>query len=357
MENNEKHLFPFIWKIADGYPASEIKYHGCKVFGTFICGGGSSMGYKLAGYNHIGGVEVDPKVAETYKINHHPEYLYVMDIREFNKLQDLPEELYNLDILDGSPPCTTFSTAGKREKTWGKTKKFAEGQKDQVLDDLVFVYCDTIIKLRPKCFVLENVSGLIKGNAKSYAKRIVEKMNANGYEVQVFLLNAALMGVPQSRERVFFIGHKKEYKLPRLVLDFKEEPITFGNCVDHGGVHPRLNAREKRCFDARKYGDKDFSDVVTRLDGKTNSYFNSRFLYEDKVCGTLASRDAQNRQFYHFDRPWKINDKEMLTVSTFPQDYLIPTKNIGFFLGMSVPPVMMAQISNQIYIQWLSKIK
>ena len=50
------HLFPYRWSLADGYPAKGITYHGRKVFGTFICGGGSTMGYKLAGYHHLGGV-------------------------------------------------------------------------------------------------------------------------------------------------------------------------------------------------------------------------------------------------------------------------------------------------------------
>ena len=166
-----EHLFPYQWRLADGYPAKGIEYHGKKVFGTFICGGGSSMGYKLAGYEHLGGVELDPKVAATYKANHHPKYLYTMDIREFNKLTDLPSDLYDLDLLDGSPPCSTFSTAGSREKAWGKEKQFAEGQKLQTLDDLVFVYCDTIAKLKTKVCLLENVSGLVKGNGKVYAKK------------------------------------------------------------------------------------------------------------------------------------------------------------------------------------------
>jgi DNA (cytosine-5)-methyltransferase 1 len=86
----------------------------------------------------------------------------------------------------------------------------------QTLDDLVFVYCDTIIKLQPKVFLLENVKGIIQGNAKAYSKAIVKKMQEAGYTVQVFCLNAASMGVPQKRERVFFIGHKKEFLLPKL---------------------------------------------------------------------------------------------------------------------------------------------
>lgn len=97
------------------------------------------MGYKLAGYDHLGGVELDPKVVETYKANNHPKYIYNEDIRDFNRRQDLPSDLYDLDLLDGSPPCSTFSLAGSREDAWGKEKMFAEGQKKQRLSTTYFV--------------------------------------------------------------------------------------------------------------------------------------------------------------------------------------------------------------------------
>ena len=238
MQNSKQyqpHRFPYLWRLADGYPAKGIEPHGCKVFGTFICGGGSSMGYKLAGYHHLGGVELDPSIAAIYKQNHHPEHLYIEDIRDFNKRTDLPEELYQLDILDGSPPCSTFSTAGSRDDAWGKEKQFAEGQKLQRLDDLVFIYCNTIEKLKPKVCWLENVSGLVKGNAKAYAKAICKRLDEIGYNVQVFLLNGATMGVPQVRERVFFIGLRKDFHLPKLVLNFNEKPILFKEIKDCTG--------------------------------------------------------------------------------------------------------------------------
>ena len=72
--------FPYQWQLADGYPAQGIEAHNKRVFGTFICGGGSSMGYKLAGYNHIGGVELDPQMAAIYTLNHRPNLLFNMDI-------------------------------------------------------------------------------------------------------------------------------------------------------------------------------------------------------------------------------------------------------------------------------------
>lgn len=208
------HLFPYRWNLSDGYPAPGIEPNGLKVFGTFICGGGSSMGYKLAGFNHLGGVEIDEKVSAIYERNHHPKYLFTEDLRVFNQREDLPDELYQLDILDGSPPCSTFSMCGDRERAWGKEKIFAEGQALQTLDDLVFVYCETIKKLQPKVFLLENVKGLSLGNARSYLRRIFDTLSSAGYACQVFILNAASMGVPQIRERCFVIGHRKDISCP-----------------------------------------------------------------------------------------------------------------------------------------------
>lgn len=351
MQQYDEHRFPYKWYLKDGYPAKGIEPHNSSVFGTFICGGGSSMGYKLAGFHHLGGVELDPEVAKVYKQNHHPEYLYNMDIREFNELQDLPAELYQLDLLDGSPPCSTFSTAGSRDKAWGKEKRFAEGQKLQTLDDLVFVYCDTILKLRPKCFLLENVSGIIKGNAKSYTKRICQYLQQNGYTVQVFCLNAATMGVPQRRERVFFIGHKVEYKLPKLELKFNEEPILFKEYSDKKG-REITGDMYLELWNARKKGDKGQSEAFDRIYHK-QGHFMQNYVYPDMVMPTLV---AHEDCIFHFDVPRYLSKDEWALSSTFPLDYDYGKKAQNFFCGMSVPPVMTAQIAYQIWVQWISRI-
>lgn len=111
-----------------------------------------------------------------------------MDIREFNEKTDLPQELYNLDILDGSPPCSTFSMAGQREDAWGVEKVFREGQKKQTLDDLMFVFIETVNKLQPKVVVMENVEGLMKGNAWKYVQGVYARFNKIGYKVHHWLL-------------------------------------------------------------------------------------------------------------------------------------------------------------------------
>lgn len=346
----QPHRFPYIWRLSDGYPAKGIENHGCKVFGTFICGGGSTMGYKLAGYHHLGGVELDPSIAAIYKANHNPQYLYVEDIREFNKRTDLPDELYNLDILDGSPPCSTFSTAGSRENAWGKEKRFAEGQKMQRLDDLVFVYCDTIKKLMPKVCWLENVSGLVKGNAKAYAKRVFARLDEIGYNVQVFLLNGATMGVPQIRERSFFIGLRKDFDLPKLKLNFNEKPILFREFKD--GTGPIITGDENMAtWKNRLPTDKTFAETNLRTKGR-NTRFLVKYIHDDEILSTLNATTSHAL----YTAPRWLSREEILKGTSFPLDYSADDKKILFLCGMSVAPIMSAQISWQIYKQWLSKI-
>ena len=192
------------WTFAD-YPKEK---NGLKVFSCFACGGGSTMGYKLAGCDVIGCCEIDPKMNEIYVKNHHPKHNFLMDIRDFNAIPDdqLPPELFDLDVLDGSPPCTTFSMAGDREKTWGKKKKFREGQKEQTLDDLSFVFIETVKKLKPRVVIMENVEGLIRGEAFSYVQKIYKQFEQIGYKVNHWLMKSELMGIPQQRHRVIFVA-------------------------------------------------------------------------------------------------------------------------------------------------------
>lgn len=154
-----EHKFNYNWTLKD---AIFTKDKG-KVFSYFACGGGSTMGYKLVSFDVIGCNEIDPKMIETYKANHKPKYAFLEPIQTFKMRKDLPKELYQLDILDGSPPCSSFSISGNREKDWGKDKVFREGQVMQVLDTLFFYFIDLAKKLKPKVVVAENVKGLLIG--------------------------------------------------------------------------------------------------------------------------------------------------------------------------------------------------
>jgi DNA (cytosine-5)-methyltransferase 1 len=336
-----KHKFPYKWYLKDGYPEK----NGLKVFGTFICGGGSTMGYKLAGFDHLGGVEIDPPIADVYKTNHNPKYLFIEDIRDFAKKTDFPEDLYNLDILDGSPPCSSFSMAGNREKDWGKTKVFREGQAEQRLDDLFFDYIELAKKLQPKVVIAENVKGLIQGNAKAYVHRIKKEFEAAGYKVQLFLLNAASMGVPQKRERVFFICQRNDLNFPKLELKFNEEAIVFGKFEQTIGNEEKLTPDQLKWWQLCKKGNA-FSSVHPK-----GHWFNAYKLDWNSVFPTLTASGG-NAEPFHPEIPRKINSIEYCCGGTYPQDYNFKKLEPKYLIGMSVPPVMTAQIATEIYNQW-----
>lgn len=319
------------------------------VMSTFSCGGGSSMGYKRAGFQVLANVEIDPSINAMYVANNHPKYNFCMDLREFNKLEDIPEELKHLDILDGSPPCTVFSTAGKREETWGKKKRFAEGQALQTLDDLFFVFLDTVEKLRPRVVIAENVTGLLKGNARGYVNMIVKRFKELGYDVQIFSLNSATMDVPQARPRVFFIANRCGF--PKLKLNFNYDPIPFGEVRSEHGAEIRKDGTIGELVKRAKPGDKSLEDVLKRITGKGGKFFTAKLIEDKQVCLTLCAGSS----FYRMADKMAISYEDMRNVSSFPQDYNFAGKKPLFVCGMSVPPNMMANIATEVYEQWLKK--
>lgn len=339
----------YIWKLED---LKDIKKNGYKVFSCFSCGGGSSMGYKLAGYEVVGNCEIDPSINELYIKNFKPKYTYLMGVQDFYKLDKIPEELYNIDILDGSPPCSTFSMAGQREKNWGKEKKFREGQAKQVLSDLFFDFIKVAERLKPKVIIAENVKGIILGNAKGYMNAIIKEFNKIGYDIQIFLLNAATMGVPQKRERVFFICRRKDLKLPEIKLNFNEKPILYKEFKDNNYIELDKNTLNYKRWLKRKNTDGNLADITKREENKISG-FNTCFVKDNKVHNTQTARSKLLR----FDVPGFVSDKDIKTIQTFPQDYDFLDQQPVYVCGMSVPPIMMKKIAEQVKIQLLDKIK
>ena len=361
MKDDYKHRYPYKWNLRD---TVFTKDKG-KVFSCFACGGGSTMGYKLAGFDVIGCNEIDPKMMEAYKANHKPKYAYLEPIQTFKLRTDLPDELYNLDILDGSPPCSSFSMAGNREKDWGKDKVFREGQAMQVLDTLFFDFIDLAKKLQPKVVVAENVKGLLLGNAKQYVRQIYRELDLAGYYCQHWLLDASKMGVPQRRERVFFIALRKDLAkpflkqmnlfdiLPEIKLEFNEPEICFSEVFTNEERKPISEA----LYEAYEYCIKnkvaDFAQYY-EINFNKRKYFNTRLIFKDRVADTITSKSdcthvIENEKAF-------INSTELKLVGSYPLDYDFTGNKTDYLVGMSVPPVMTAQIATQIYEQWLSNI-
>lgn len=341
-----------LWTLKDAYMPKDAG----KVFSCFACTGGSTMGYKLAGFDVIGMNEIDPRIAAVYKLNHKPKYPFICSIRDMIDAE-LPEALYNLDILDGSPPCSSFSTVGNREKDWGKLKKFDEGQALQRLDDLFFEYIALTKKLQPKIVVAENVKGLISGKAKGYVKEIFQGFDDANYDVQLFLLNACNMGVCQKRPRIFFIGKRKDLDLPKLRLSFSEKPIMVKDAFSLLGKYNDIK-NENLCI-------KTLSTYpwwcITKP-GKslgsmhpTSRYFGHKKLSGKHPAATLVA--GNQNSILHFDEPRILSTNEWKILSTFPMDMNFgdwgPSKS-KWAMGMSVPPFMTQRIALSIKRQWIS---
>lgn len=326
------------WTFAD-YPKEK---NGLKVFSCFACGGGSTMGYKLAGCEVVGCCEIDSKINKIYVKNHNPQYNFCMDLRKFNKIpnEEIAAELFNIDILDGSPPCTTFSMAGDREDSWGKKKKFREGQAEQTLDDLSFVFIETVAKLTPKVVIMENVEGLIRGEAWAYVQRIYKEFNEIGYNVKHWLCKCEHMGVPQTRHRVIFIAIRKEYNfdLEKLDMSFNYEPIKFREIKE--GLGRKATPKAAELLNAVKEGDTLLADAYERLHGK-RSWFNHVLCRDNFVMPTIV---AGHDCMWRFTEKEGCSEKDFINGSTFPQDYDFGTEDVSYICGMSVPPIMMKRI-------------
>lgn len=330
------------WSFKD-YPTEK---NGLKVFSCFACGGGSTMGYKLAGCEVIGCCEIDPRMNEIYVKNHHPKHNYLMDIRDFNKIpnEELPPELFNLDILDGSPPCTTFSMAGSREESWGKQKKFREGQAEQTLDDLSFVFGETVAKLRPKVVIMENVEGLLLGEAWIYVQRIYQQFKENGYKIKHWLCKGENMGIPQTRHRVFFIAVRNDidFDLQKLDMSFNYEKIPYGEIKSGKGSEINQDTQVYKMLCSAIPEDYRISDVFVRL-GMKEKCFGAKIAWEENILQTITA----NLDYFRGKERERISKEDIIHAQTFPEDYDFVNRtwaNVAYICGMSVPPVMIKRI-------------
>lgn len=186
------------------------------VISTFAGAGGSSLGYSMAGYRELLAVEWDNNAVETFRLNFPGVPVYHGDIAALSVDDCLsmagivPGEL---DVLDGSPPCQGFSTAGKRQIDDPRNQLFRE-------------YVRLLRGLRPKVFVMENVSGMVKGKMKLVFADIMRELKASGYQVSARLMNAMYFNVPQSRQRMIFIGVRDDLGIAPTHPRGEARPVT-----------------------------------------------------------------------------------------------------------------------------------
>ena len=189
---------------------ADVPWNGFTVVSTFAGCGGSSLGYRMAGFRVLYANEFVKAARDVYALNaREGTVIDERDIREVTAASII-ERIggVEVDVLDGSPPCASFSTAGKREKKWGEVSKYSDTE--QRVDDLFFEFARILDGLQPRTFVAENVSGLVKGVAKGYFLEVLAALKACGYRVGARVLDAQWLGVPQQRQRVIFVGVRED---------------------------------------------------------------------------------------------------------------------------------------------------
>lgn len=350
----------------------DMPWNGYKVVSTFSGGGGSCLGYEMAGYHVVWANEFIPEAQNTYRLNHPKTFLNTNDIRKVTADDVIRESKIakgEIDLFDGSPPCCAFSTCGSREKGWGKVREYSDSA--QRVDDLFFEYIRLINGLQPKTFVAENVSGLVKGAAKGYFKMILQGLRDCGYEVSARLLRASLLEVPQQRDRLIFVGVRNDLVEKYGVHPVHPKPInktiTIGEALDGvvndeeevnmlldeakkhswGKILARIPKNPKRSLPGSKYADGSYFNLVREsMYGPSNT-----------ICQRNGNASASGNCHPLYDRKFTI--AELKRIMSVPDDY----RATGTFeqkwerLGRMVPPVMMMHIAKTIELEILRRIE
>lgn len=194
----------------------------------FAGGGGSSLGYNLAGFNELCAYEYDPKVAEVFKTNFPDVPVDSSDIfhlKAKDVLKSLNLKVGELDHIDASPPCPGFSRSN--------TNRTPDDKRNQLFLKTI----DLIEGIRPKTFLIENVTGMLDSLMTPFWKKLKEKLASLNYEVRFGVVEATMFGVPQARRRVIFVGVRKDIFVedvpffPEAVTN-KEQMVVSKHCPD-----------------------------------------------------------------------------------------------------------------------------
>jgi DNA (cytosine-5)-methyltransferase 1 len=371
------------------------------VISTFAGGGGSSTGYRLAGGDVLLINEFVEEAIETYKANFPDTKVLVDDIKKY-KAQDFLDmagiKKGELDILDGSPPCSAFSVAGKREKGWDKEKVYSDGKMQVAIEDLFYEFIRIAEGIQPKVIVAENVKGITFGKAIEKLNAFINEFEKIGYNVTYKVLNAADYGVPQGRERTIFIcvrndvcddiglsflninsifpvpthithdawdklkskkskrqkqadDRPKHISLKEAIHDIENDPEEEKELLDYVQNGFQKKWIELLEFNPKKHikpSDTRFIDINPK-----RSLFNMIRPCPDDPCPTITQRGNQKSVsgVFHYEKNRKFTIRELIRIMSLPEDFIL-TGNFdkkAERIGRMVAPKMMVNIANSIY--------
>lgn len=323
--------------------------HGFTVVSLFAGCGGSSTGYALAGGKVLLAIEWDDNAADVYRLNHPDTVLLKRDIAHVSVdevLEATGLAVGELGILDGSPPCQGFSTAGKRQVDDARNQLFTE-------------YVRLLNGLQPKVFVFENVSGMAKGRMRPLFLEVVNALRACGYKVEGRLMNARHYGVPQSRERVILIGVRNNLPVTPSFPKPATGPVTLRQAV--AGLGEQLEALRPKgvalqmalCLKAGESGAK-----LRKQFGAKIRDFSLQRLHWDKVAPTICKTVRPGQcGLLHPDETRYLSTAELKRLASFPDDYRFTgsLEEQWARIGNSVPPLLMKAIAGHMATHVLAK--
>jgi len=358
------------------------------VISTFAGGGGSSTGYRLAGGKILCVNEFVEEAQNTYRENYPDTPILPGDIKELSGkdfLDVVGLKKGELDILDGSPPCSAFSVAGKLSHSadgkhsdgWGQTKNYSDGKMVENIEDLFFEFLRVADDIRPKVIVAENVKGLTIGEAKQYFNKINNTFEDIGYDVVAKVLDSRYFGVSQTRTRVIFIGLRNDIT-EKAGLNFMTINSVFPEqSVD---VIPLKDALVGLEYDAEEvdYLTKKFLNTAYWKDTGSNMeidppkvltgmdyhpkghHFNLKRVSQYAPAPTLTAMGSNDTTAgaFHWAEPRKLTIGELKRIQSLPDDFKLTGKwnQKSERIGRMVPPLMMKAIADSIYNKVLKEI-
>ena len=359
------------------------------VISTFAGGGGSSTGYRLAGGNILCVNEFVEEARNTYKENYPntpilPDDIIKLSGQEFLDVTGLG--VGELDILDGSPPCSAFSMAGNvshgkgntHKDAFGKTKGYSDIKEVSNIEDLFFEFLRVADVIKPKVIIAENVAGLTMGEAKQYFNKIQNTFEKIGYDVCAKVLNSAYFGVPQTRNRVFFIGIRSDITL--------QIGLTFMNIES---IFPTENKSMVILKDALNNLEYDDEEVKTLTEKFTNTaywrdtgskmpinpekvltgmdyhhkghHFNLKRVSLEKPAPTLTAMGSNDTTAgaFHWNEPRKLTIGELKRIQSLPDDFVLTGKwnQQSERIGRMVPPLLLKSIADSVYENVIKEYK
>ena len=276
-----------------------------------------------------------------------------------------------LDILDGSPPCSAFSMCGtlgksgsKHSDGWGKTKKYSDGKIVENIEDLFFEYLRVAEEIKPKVIIGENVAGLLAGEAKLKLNEIVNTFEKIGYDVSYKILDASHFGVPQSRRRVIFIAVREDVT-EAIGLSFmniagifpteSKDVVTVGEALDGLELDPE---EVKWCTDTW-LNSAHYKDTASLMPDDPDKvlggndfhpkgwHFNVKKMSRHHPAPTITT----NADVCHFIAKRRLTISEIKRIMSLPDDFIV-TGSMSQKIercGRMVPSLMMKAIAESVY--------